>query len=107
MADIGGLQASFRFASHKFEVKCHQHRQCRANSQGHYDTSTKTLDQVGRAGAFLHKVRRKAAASDTGLSSVTDGNTKIHCLPLSDEGVLGKGLEEKLMQCYKKHSYFA
>ena len=25
-----------------------------------------------------------------------DVNTKIHCLPLSDEGVFGKGLEEKL-----------
>ena len=63
-----------------------------------YDMSTKTLDQVGRAGAFHHIVRRKAAASDTGLSSVKDVNTKIHCLPLSDEGVFGKGLEEKLKQ---------
>ena len=60
--------------------------------------STKTLDQVGRAGAFHHIVRRKAAASDTGLSSVKDVNTIIHCLPLSDEGVFGKGLEEKLKQ---------
>ena len=60
--------------------------------------STKTLDQVGRAGAFHHIVRRKAAVSDTGLSSVKDVSTKTHCLPLSDEGVFGKGLKEKLKQ---------
>ena len=59
-----------------------------------YDMSTKTLDQVGRAGAFHHIVRRKASASDT----VKDVNTKIHCLSLSDEGRFGKGLEEKLKQ---------
>ena len=34
--------------------------------------STKALDQVGRAGAFHHIVRRKAAASDTGLNNLRD-----------------------------------
>ena len=34
--------------------------------------STKALDQVGRSGAFHHIIRRKAAASDSGLNSLKD-----------------------------------
>ena len=63
-----------------------------------YDMSTKSLDQVGRAGAFHHIVRRKAAVADSGLSSVKDMQNKVLSLPLSGEGVCGKGLEEKLKQ---------
>ena len=32
--------------------------------------STKALDQVGRSGAFHRIIRRKAAASDSGLNSL-------------------------------------
>ena len=63
-----------------------------------FDMSTKTLDQVGRTGAFHHVVRRKAAVSDTGLNAVKDIQSKIQGLPLSAEGVFGPGLEEKLKQ---------
>ena len=58
--------------------------------------STKALDQVGRAGAFHHIVRRKAAASDTGLNNLRDVQAKVLYLPLSGEGVFGKGLEGNL-----------
>ena len=34
--------------------------------------ATKSLDRMGRAGAFHHIIRRKAAISDSGLSSVKD-----------------------------------
>ena len=40
-----------------------------------FDMSTKLLDQMGRAGA-LHHIRRKAAISDSGLSSVKDDCTE-------------------------------
>ena len=60
--------------------------------------STKALDQVGRAGAFHHIVRRKAAASDTGLNNLRDVQAKVLYLPLSGEGVFGKGLEGNLQK---------
>ena len=59
---------------------------------------TKALDQVGRAGAFHHIVRRKAAASDTGLNNLRDVQAKVLYLPLSGEGVFGKGLEGNLQK---------
>lgn len=58
--------------------------------------STKALDQVGRTGAFHHVIRRKAAASDTGLNNFKEVQAKVLYLPLSDEGVFGKGLEDSL-----------
>ena len=63
-----------------------------------FDMSTKSLDQMGRAGAFHHIIRRKAAISDSGLSSVKDVQNKVASLPLSGDGVCGKGLEDKLKQ---------
>ena len=63
-----------------------------------FNMSTKTLDQIGRTGAFHHVVRRKAAVSDTGLNAVKDIQSKIQGLPLTGEGVFGPGLEEKLKQ---------
>ena len=61
-----------------------------------FEMSTKSLDQLGRTGAFHHLVRRKAAASDSGLGNLKDIQAKVLYLPLSPEGVFGKGLEEKL-----------
>lgn len=58
--------------------------------------STKALDQVGRSGAFHHIIRRKAAASDTGLNNLKDVQAKVLYLPLTGDGVFGKGLEENL-----------
>ena len=55
--------------------------------------STKALDQVGRSGAFHHIARRKAAASDTGLNNLKDVQAKVLYLPLTGDGVFGKGLE--------------
>ena len=60
--------------------------------------STKALDQVGRSGAFHHIIRRKAAASDTGLNNLKEVQAQVMYLPLSGDGVFGKGLEE----CLKK-----
>lgn len=58
--------------------------------------STKFLDQVGRSGAFHHIIRRKAAASDSGLNSLKDVQAKVLYLPLTGDGVFGKGLEDSL-----------
>ncbi|MCG8076955.1 MAG: hypothetical protein JAY75_12015 [Candidatus Thiodiazotropha taylori] len=58
--------------------------------------ATKALDQVGRSGAFHHIIRRKAAASDTGLNNLKDVQAKVLYLPLTGDGVFGKGLEENL-----------
>ena len=63
-----------------------------------FDMSTKSLDQMGRAGAFNHIIRRKAAISDSGLSSVKDAQNNVASLPLSGDGICGKGLEDKLKQ---------
>ena len=60
--------------------------------------STKALDQVGRAGAFHHILRRKAAPSDTGLNNLRDVQAKVLYLLLSGEGVNGKGLEGNLQK---------
>ncbi|CAC5408397.1 unnamed protein product [Mytilus coruscus] len=57
--------------------------------------STKSLDQVGRTGAFNHMIRRKAAATESGLNNLKDIQAKVLYLPLSNEGVFGKGLEDK------------
>ncbi|KAH3849220.1 hypothetical protein DPMN_091616 [Dreissena polymorpha] len=61
-----------------------------------FDMSNKALDQAGRAGAFHHLVRRKAAVTDTGLSTLKDIYSKVMYLPLSSEGVFGSGLHPKL-----------
>ncbi|KAH3836049.1 hypothetical protein DPMN_109418 [Dreissena polymorpha] len=61
-----------------------------------FDMSNKALDQAGRAGAFHHLVRRKAAVTDTGLSTLKDIHSKVMYLPLSSEGVFDSGLHSKL-----------
>ena len=58
--------------------------------------SNKALDQAGRTGAYQHMIRRKAAIADTGLSTLKDVQSKVLILPLSHEGVFGKGLENVL-----------
>lgn len=60
--------------------------------------STKALDQMGRTGALHHLIRRKAAAQDTGLVTLKDIHSKIISLPLTNDGVFGKKLEEKLKE---------
>ncbi|CAC5379703.1 unnamed protein product [Mytilus coruscus] len=61
-----------------------------------YAISTKSLDQVGRTGAFNHIIHRKAVATESGLNNLKDIQAKVLYLPLSNEGVFGKGLEDKL-----------
>ena len=51
--------------------------------------STKALDHTGRPGAFHYIIRRKAAASDTGLNNLREVQAKVFYLPLSDNGVFG------------------
>ena len=58
--------------------------------------STKTLDQLGRTGAYSHIIRRKATIVDMGLDSVKDIAKQAELLPLTGEGVLGSAFEEKL-----------
>ena len=58
--------------------------------------STKALDQAGRSGAFHHIIRRKAAASDTGLNNLREVQAKVLYLPLSGDGVFGCRLQENL-----------
>jgi len=57
--------------------------------------STKCLDQIGRAGAFHHIVRRAVSMTDTALYEQTN-HTEFSNLPLSEEGVFGSGLEPLL-----------
>ena len=49
-----------------------------------FSLSIKTLDQIRRNGAFQHLIRRKTAAQDSGLYTLKV-NSKIICLPLSDD----------------------
>lgn len=58
--------------------------------------STKTLDQIGRSGAFHHLVRRKCAELDSGLSDLKAFTGQLNSLPLTSDGVFGKELENKL-----------
>ncbi|CAG2257578.1 unnamed protein product [Mytilus edulis] len=53
--------------------------------------STKSLDQVGRAGAFHHMIKRKCAATDAGINNLKDIQAKVLYLRLSDDGVFGQG----------------
>ena len=60
-----------------------------------FSMTTKCLDQIGRAGAFHHIIRRTAAMSDTALYELDDA-LEFSNLPLSGEGVFGSGLENLL-----------
>lgn len=64
--------------------------------------STKALDQVARAGAYHHVIRRKAGLMDTGLDEIPDVNKSLAALPLSSDGVFGKGLEQALKDRQEK-----
>ena len=57
---------------------------------------TKTLDQIGKAGAYHQMTRRKAAIFDTGLDDYKDYSSTIMSLPLTAEGVFGSQFDEKL-----------
>lgn len=58
--------------------------------------SMKSLDQMGRSGAFHHMIRRKGAASDAGFNNIKGVQEKVLYLPLSGDGVFGQGLKDKL-----------
>lgn len=60
-----------------------------------FDMSQKSLDQLGRTGAFHHMIRRKCASSDSGLNNLKDIQAKTLYLPLTEDGVFGKGLEKQ------------
>ena len=60
-----------------------------------FSMTTKGLDQIGRAGAFHHIIRRSLAMTDTALYELSDAS-KFQNLPLSGEGVFGTGLETML-----------
>ena len=62
--------------------------------------TTKCLDQIGRAGAFQHIIRRTVTIRDTFLYELDDAFEFVN-VPLSGEGVFGSGLE-KLLQSRKE-----
>ena len=47
-----------------------------------FSMATKSLDQLGRTGAFHHLIGRKATAQDSDLITLKDIHNKIVCLPL-------------------------
>ena len=58
--------------------------------------STKSLDQVARAGAFHHLIRRKATLEDTGLNDIKELKHPLVSLPLTKSGVIGDNMEQTL-----------
>ncbi|KAK6173317.1 hypothetical protein SNE40_016792 [Patella caerulea] len=64
--------------------------------------STKSLDQLGRAGAFHHIVRRQLSMTDTSLFQLEDSRD-LSDLPLSAEGVFGDKLETTLKSRKEKN----
>ena len=60
--------------------------------------TTKTLDQVARAGAFHHLVRRNATLVDTGLNDLKEYSHTVMSLPLTSEGVFGAQFDKKLKE---------
>ena len=64
-----------------------------------FEISTRTLDQLGRTGAFHHIICHKAAASDSGLADLKDVQAKVMYLTLTGDGVFGKGLEQQIRVC--------
>lgn len=60
--------------------------------------NTKSLDQVARAGALHHMVRRKSAMADSGLNDSKELRSHIWDLPLTDKGIFGPALEQKLKE---------
>ena len=68
--------------------------------------STKSLAQLGRTGIYDHFIRRKATIVDIGLGSVKDVAKHADLLPLTGDGVLGKGFEIKLKDRKEKNKEF-
>ena len=64
--------------------------------------TTKSLDQVARAGAFHHVIRRRATIEDTGLYQFKDLQKTAMKAPLSGEGVFGSEFEKKLKDRQEK-----
>ena len=66
-------------------------------SVGHiFVMSTRALDQVGPAVDVHYIICGKAAATDSGLNNLKEVQAKMFYLPLTEDGVFGKGLEENL-----------
>lgn len=64
--------------------------------------STKSMDQIARAGAFHHMLRRKAAVADTGLQDYKDLQKTALSAPLSSDGIFGKDFEQRLKERQEK-----
>lgn len=64
--------------------------------------STKSLDQMGRTGAFHHILRRQMCLTDTSLYQLEDSK-EIGDLPLSADGVFGEKLETFLKSRKEKN----
>lgn len=65
--------------------------------------STKTLDQIGRSGAYHHIIRRKATIVDMGLENIKDVAKQADLLPLTADGVMGSSFETKLKDRKEKN----
>ena len=65
--------------------------------------STTSLDQVARAGAFHHLIRRKAALEDTGLCDIKELKQPLVSLPLTNSGVFGDVFEQTLKDRVEKN----
>ncbi|CAG2251467.1 unnamed protein product [Mytilus edulis] len=64
--------------------------------------STKSVDQVARAGAFHHLIRRKLVMEDTGLNDIKELKNSLISLPLSSSGVFGDKFEQTLKDRIEK-----
>lgn len=65
------------------------------NVKSIFAMTTKCLDQLGRAGAFHHIIRRAVAMTDTAFYELDDA-LEFSNLPLTGEGIFGTGLENLL-----------
>ena len=61
-----------------------------------FATSTRTLDQLGKTGAFGHMIRRKATVVNMGFENVKGVEKQADSLPWTSDGVLGSSFETKL-----------
>ena len=65
-------------------------------------TSTKSLDQMSRTGAFHHLSRRKVTIADTGLHAFNYLKKTAAIAPLSVDGIFGHEFERKLKEMQEK-----
>ena len=66
--------------------------------------STKSLDQMGRTGAFHHILRRQMCMTDTSLYQLEDSRD-VSDLPLTGDGVFGEKLETFLKSRKEKNRH--